>query len=32
MDYVYPWADGIYLNVRLDEEKLCLLVMIGVRG
>jgi transposase-like protein len=28
---VYLWADGIHLNVRLDEEKLCLLVMIGVR-
>jgi hypothetical protein len=25
------WADGVHLNVRLDEEKLCLLVMIGVR-
>jgi transposase-like protein len=31
MDYVYVWADGIHLGVRLDEEKLCLLVMIGVR-
>jgi transposase-like protein len=31
VDYVYLWADGIHLNVRLDEEKLCLLVMIGVR-
>jgi transposase-like protein len=31
LDYVYLWADGIHLNVRLDEEKLCLLVMIGVR-
>ena len=30
-DYVYVWADGIHLNIRLDEEKLCLLVMIGVR-
>lgn len=30
-DYVYVWADGIHLNVRLDEVKLCLLVMIGVR-
>ena len=25
------WADGVHLNIRLDEEKLCLLVMIGVR-
>jgi putative transposase len=31
VDYVYLWADGIHLNVRLDEEKLCLLVMVGVR-
>ena len=29
--YVYAWADGIHLNIRLDEEKLCLLVLIGVR-
>jgi transposase-like protein len=31
VDYAYLWADGIHLNVRLEEEKLCLLVMIGVR-
>jgi transposase-like protein len=31
VDYVYLWADGVHLNVRLDEDKLCLLVMIGVR-
>jgi transposase-like protein len=31
VDYVYVWADGVHLNIRLDEEKLCLLVMIGVR-
>ena len=30
-DYVYLWADGVHLNVRLDEAKLCLLVMVGVR-
>jgi putative transposase len=30
-DYVYVWADGVHLNVRLDEEKLCLLVIVGVR-
>ena len=29
--YVYVCADGIHVNIRLDEEKLCLLVMIGVR-
>ena len=31
-DYVYLWADGIHVNIRLEEHKLCLLVMIGVRG
>ena len=31
VDYVYVWADGIHVNIRLDEEKLCLLVLIGVR-
>ena len=30
-DYVYLWVDGIHLKVRLAQEKLCLLVMIGVR-
>jgi putative transposase len=30
VDYVYVWADGVHLTVRLDEAKLCLLVMIGV--
>ncbi|EUA68878.1 transposase, Mutator family protein [Mycobacterium xenopi 4042] len=32
MDYVYVWADGIHVNVRLEETKLCLLVLIGVRA
>jgi len=32
VDYVYCWADGIHVNVRLDEERLCLLVLIGVRA
>jgi putative transposase len=31
-DYVYVWADGIHVNIRLEEHKLCLLVMIGVRA
>ena len=30
-DYVYVWVDGIHLKVRLDQDKVCLLVMIGVR-
>jgi len=31
-DYVYLWADGIHVNIRLEEHKPCLLVMIGVRA
>jgi putative transposase len=31
-DYVYLWVDGIHLKVRLDQDKLRLLVMIGVRS
>jgi transposase-like protein len=30
-DYVYRWVDGIHLKVRLEQDKVCLLVMIGVR-
>lgn len=29
-EYVYVWADGVYCNARLDDQKLCLLVIIGV--
>ncbi|ORB31651.1 IS256 family transposase [Mycobacterium persicum] len=32
VDYVYVWADGIHVNVRLEETKLCLLVLMGVRA
>jgi transposase-like protein len=32
VDYVYLWADGIHVNIRLEQHKLCLLVMIGVRA
>jgi len=31
VDFVYLWADGVHLNIRLEEDKLCLLVLIGVR-
>lgn len=31
-DYVYVWVDGIHLKVRLNQDKICLLVMIGVRA
>jgi len=32
VDYVYTWVDGIHLKVRLEQDKVCLLVMIGVRA
>jgi len=28
--YVYLWVDGVYFNVRMDEAKQCILVIIGV--
>jgi transposase-like protein len=31
-DYVYVWVDGIHLKVRLEADKVCLLVIIGVRA
>lgn len=36
VDYVYVWADGVYVNVRLPDadgaqDRLCLLVIVGVR-
>jgi len=30
-DYVYVWADGVHFNVRLEEDRLCCLVIVGVR-
>ena len=27
--YVYFWVDGIHFNVRLDDERICILVVIG---
>ena len=27
--YVYVWADGVYLQARLEDEKQCILVIIG---
>ncbi len=32
VDYVYVWADGIHVNVRLGQDRLCLLVLVGVRA
>jgi transposase-like protein len=31
-DYVYVWVDGIHLKVRLEQDKVCLLVVLGVRA
>ena len=28
-EFVYVWADGIYSNIRLDDERQCLLVVMG---
>lgn len=30
-DFVYVWADGVHFNVRLEEDRLCCLVIVGVR-
>ncbi len=30
-DYVYIWADGVHFNIRLEEDRLCTLVVIGAR-
>jgi transposase-like protein len=32
VDYVYLWADGVHFNIRLEEEQLCCLVLVGVRA
>jgi putative transposase len=32
VDYVYVWVDGIHVNLRLEEDKLCLLVIVGMRA
>jgi putative transposase len=31
-DYVYVWADGVHFGVRLEQARLCCLVMVGVRA
>jgi putative transposase len=31
-DYVYMWADGIHFRVRLEQARLCCLVIVGVRA
>ena len=32
VDFVYVWADGIHFKIRLDNERLCALVIVGVRA
>jgi transposase-like protein len=32
VDYVYVFADGIHFRVRLEEARLCALVIVGVRA
>jgi transposase-like protein len=29
MRYVYWWADGVYFNVRLEDQRRCILVLMG---
>ncbi|MEA3511415.1 MAG: IS256 family transposase [Actinomycetota bacterium] len=31
-DFVYLWADGVHFRIRLEEDRLCCLVVIGVRA
>jgi len=31
-DYVYVWADGVHFRVRLEQARLCCLVVVGVRA
>lgn len=28
-EYIYVWADGIYFNIRLEEDRQCILVVMG---
>jgi putative transposase len=30
-EYVYVWVDGMHFNIRLEDDRLCTLVMIGAR-
>lgn len=31
VDYVYWWVDGVHFRIRLEEDRLCCLVVVGVR-
>ena len=28
-EYVYVWADGVHFNIRLEEDRQCILVLLG---
>lgn len=30
-DYIYIWVDGVHFNIRLEEDRLAALVVVGVR-
>jgi putative transposase len=30
-EYVYVWVDGVHFNIRLEDDRLCTLVMIGAK-
>ena len=32
VDDVYLWADGVHFSIRLEQDRLCCLVLIGVRA
>jgi transposase-like protein len=32
VSYVYVWVDGIHVKVRLEQNRVCLLEMVGVRA
>jgi transposase-like protein len=32
VDYVYLWADGVHFTIRLAQDRLCCLVLVGVRA
>jgi transposase-like protein len=31
-DFVYVWADGVHFRIRLEKDRLCCLVVIGVKA
>jgi putative transposase len=31
-EFIYVWVDGVHFNIRLEDDRLCTLVMIGARS